>query len=76
MGGKDSFGKSKILINFAKNRQNSDDSPRESTEISPNLRNNYSALVLAILALNVEISGKVDFSLSFQWERSSLRKGL
>ena len=76
MGGKDSFGKSRILMNFAKNRQNSDDPPRGSTEISPDLRNNYSALVSAILALKVIISGKVDFSNSFQWERSSVRKDL
>jgi len=37
---------------------------------------NYSALAAAVSAVKVEISGKVDFSYSFQWEKSSLRKSL
>jgi len=69
--GNDSLGKSRILINFAKKMvKNLVDPPRASTEIGT------CALAPAVSAEKVEIPGKVDFSHSFQWQKSSSRKSL
>jgi len=73
MGGNDSLSKNRVLMNFAKK------APKLHLALALTLgicMRNYSSLALADSAEWVEIPGKVDFSHSFQWQKSSLRKSL